>query len=186
MSKQIISREAFERFLNLLDTDREIAGQKYEEIRLRLTKIFYARGCHTADELADETMDRAARKLGEMAETYEGDPIPYIFGVSKKVFLEYRRRPKTAELPDTMAQLETDPTETEAKYKCLEECLKKLRPDDRELITNFYQGIDRFILAENRKKLAKQLGITSQSLRVRLFRVRHALERCILDCLVQK
>ena len=40
----ILTKEAFERLLALLDVDRELAGQKYENVRRKLIEFFEARG----------------------------------------------------------------------------------------------------------------------------------------------
>jgi hypothetical protein len=47
----VLSQEAFDALLDWLDPDREQAGIKYEQIRLRLIKIFTGRGCSDAEDL---------------------------------------------------------------------------------------------------------------------------------------
>jgi DNA-directed RNA polymerase specialized sigma24 family protein len=179
-----INQEGFEKFLSWLDKDREIAGQKYEEIRLRLIKIFYARGCYLAEELADESVDRVIKKCDELIKTYEGDPALYCYGVAQKVFLEFTRRPKTEELPDTIVQEKIDVEELAPEYKCLNKCLKKLKPDQQKLILDYYKG-EKQTKIERRKELEKKLKITNQSLRVRALRIRKILQKCIQNCLEQ-
>jgi DNA-directed RNA polymerase specialized sigma24 family protein len=176
-----INQEEFEKFLNWLDADREIAARKYETIRLSLIKIFYARGCHLADELADESIDRVIRKCGELIETYEGDPARYCYGVAQKVFLEYTRKPKTEELPVTVSQPNSEVSETDTDYECLIECLAKLTPEQREMITGYYIG-EKQTKVERRRRLERKLKITNKSLRVRVFRIRKILLECILNC----
>ena len=53
----ILTQESFDALLNWLDPRREEAGQKYEDIRLRLIKIFTCRGCLEPEDLADETIN---------------------------------------------------------------------------------------------------------------------------------
>ncbi|HEY8459133.1 MAG TPA: hypothetical protein VIM99_02065, partial [Blastocatellia bacterium] len=69
--------EAFERFLNWLNPDREKAGQKYEDIRAGLIGYFNFRGCSGTEDLADETINRAIRQLPSIQDFYQGDPIKY-------------------------------------------------------------------------------------------------------------
>ncbi|MFL6230009.1 MAG: hypothetical protein ACJ741_14655, partial [Pyrinomonadaceae bacterium] len=67
MSKQwTLTRDAFEGLLTWLDSDREQAGKKYEDIRSSLIKIFTWRGVAEAEELADETINRVARKVKDL------------------------------------------------------------------------------------------------------------------------
>src|SRR5580700_5918445 len=56
--KWTLTRESLEVFLNYLDADRERAGEKYETIRQKLLTLFRCNGCWTAEDLADETIDR--------------------------------------------------------------------------------------------------------------------------------
>ena len=72
--KPDLTQAAFDSLLEWLDPDRARSGEKYEKIRLRLIKIFACRGCSIPEELADRTIDRVARKVGEVSHDYEGDP----------------------------------------------------------------------------------------------------------------
>jgi hypothetical protein len=81
---------AFEQFLFWLGPDPESAGKKYELIRDRLIMMFRARRCVFAEDLADTTFERVARKLTDLTTEYTGDPARYFYGVAKKVYLEYQ------------------------------------------------------------------------------------------------
>ena len=87
-----LSQEAFDALLEWLDSDREQAAMKYEEIRKRLIKIFTGRACAEAEDLADETINRVTSKLDEIGPEFEGDRGRYFFGVANKVYLEFRRK----------------------------------------------------------------------------------------------
>jgi|SRR5215213_7640662 len=182
--KTTINQEEFEKFLDFLNADREAAGQKYESIRLRLIKIFYARGCHEAEELADKSIDIVIKRIDKIAETYKGDPALYCYGVAKKVFLEFLAKPKPEELPEIIIQPETDNKKIETDHQCLTKCLGELSSEQRALITGYYTG-ERRIKIERRKELEKELGITNKALRVRAFRIRRILEECIQNCVKQ-
>jgi RNA polymerase sigma factor (sigma-70 family) len=175
-----INKEEFEKFLHWLDTDRDAAGQKYELIRDSLIKIFYARGCYdAAEELADETIDRVIKKIDKLAETFEGEPARYCHGVAKNVFLEYLRRPKTAELPpDIMEQIKVDMTENEADIRSLHKCLKKLKPEQRRLIVGYYEG-EKGDNIKRRKEIEQEFNITNETLRIRIYRIKKNLQECI-------
>ena len=82
--------------------DRDQAGQKYEDIRRRLIRIFIHRGCITAEDLADETINRVARKVREVRDNYNpgDDPALYFYGVARNVYREYlKRRPEPSPPP---------------------------------------------------------------------------------------
>ena len=72
-----LSQEAFDALLDWLDSDREQAGIKYEQIRSRLIKIFTGRGCIGPEDLADETINRVTRKLKEIQNEFTGDRARY-------------------------------------------------------------------------------------------------------------
>jgi RNA polymerase sigma factor (sigma-70 family) len=179
--------EQFEKLLTWLNDDREAAGLKYQAIRERLVKIFHARGCHQADELADETIDRVAKKIDTIFDSYQGDPALYFYAVAKNVFLESVRAPKSTELTDNISVVESpekdEDSETEDQhYGCLDECLAELTPEQREFILGYYTD-NKGAKVERRKKIATDLGISNKALRIRAFRIRESLRKCITKCM---
>ncbi|MDX6290594.1 MAG: hypothetical protein QOH42_2393 [Blastocatellia bacterium] len=188
----VISQEAFDTMLDWLDADRERAGSKYEAIRLRLIKIFTCRGCQAAEELADETINRVIARIVEIADGYRGDPALYFYGVAQKVFLEDLRKSRgplahvpmdsAAVILSTQAVLVED---IEPEYRCLEQCLERLLPENRDLVVRYYQQ-ERQAKIDHRKMLASELGIAVNALRLRAHRIRLTLQRCVLECLEQQ
>jgi hypothetical protein len=85
----VITQEDFDKLLDWLGADRDSAAVNYEKIRTRLIKIFTCRGCGEADDLADETINRVAAKVANIADSYSGDPALYFDGVAQKVHLVY-------------------------------------------------------------------------------------------------
>jgi DNA-directed RNA polymerase specialized sigma24 family protein len=177
----ILTQEAFDSFLAWLSTDREQAGMKYEEIRRRLIKIFVCRGCAVAEELADETINRVAKKVPEIKDSYVGDPAYYFYGVAHKVHLEFVRK-KPEPLPP-VPPAHSD--EIEQEYDCLERCMEQLPQESRELVLHYYQEEKRAKI-EHRKRLAQRLGIELNALRIRAYRIRMSLQDCVRECLSQK
>jgi DNA-directed RNA polymerase specialized sigma24 family protein len=178
----VLEPEKFEKLLAWLNPDRDVAGQRYESIRSRLIKIFHARGCYQAEEMADETMDRVVKKIDTLCGRYEGEPALYFYAVAKNVFLEFTRAPKTTELQENLVQPSDDADpDDEAYHKCLEECLAKLSAGQREFIVDFHKYV-RAEKIEKRKKMAETLGISAQALRIRAFRIRESLRKCISIC----
>ena len=172
------NKSDFDLMLSWLDRDRELAANKYELIRSKLTRLFVSRGCFAPDELADETIERVTRKIREILPGYQGEPTRYFYGVARNVFLEYTRKPPTCELPNKLSFLETDSEEAELRDRCLGRCLRRLNPEQSDFIIEYYkkQGSEKVL---HRKKLAEKLGISQRALRVRAFRIRAELQDCM-------
>ena len=188
----VLTQDAFDTLLDWLDADRERAGRKYELIRLRLIKIFTCRGCHQAEELADETINRVVARVVELTSGYQGDPALYFYGVSHKVHLEYLRKAHNQPINLPLATESNQNTQAidltsdiEPEYQCLERCLDQLPPDNRDLVLRYYQQ-ERKAKIEQRKSLATELGIAVNALRIRAHRIRLVLQRCVRDCIEQQ
>lgn len=186
MFSDVLDSEKFEKLLNWLNPDRETAGEKYESIRNRLIRIFNARGCFRAEELADDTIERVTKKIDNLSGTYEGEPAVYFYAVAKNVFMEYTRAPQTAELTDNYSHTESaeDDNEddgAEGYHTCLDECLGELPRGQREFIIDFYKHTKAAKIAK-RKQMAIDLGISQQTMRIRAFRIRDTLRWCISSC----
>lgn len=185
-----LTRPAFEELLAALDADRTCAAEKYERIRHRLTKLFEWRGCLDADELTDLTFDRVARRLNEGARVTAADAYLYFHGVALNVLREHWRAPSRTFDPivaddprltsaDAAAAAESTATriEHERLLERLESCLEALPPESRRLVAAYHLQKNGQIVA--RRALAADLGVPLNALRIRVFRLRQALERCV-------
>jgi DNA-directed RNA polymerase specialized sigma24 family protein len=173
-----LRQEDFDRLLNWLDSDAVSAGQIYEQIRWRLIAVLASRGCSLAEELADETIDRVARRVSDIQETYVGDKAIYFLGVMNNVHHEYLRRPQLPRLVERSDNVEIK----EETYLCLDNCLDKLAPHSRQMIERYYAGSKRAKI-DARKLIARELGINATTLRLRALRIREKLQTCIQQCL---
>lgn len=174
----VLSQESFDALLDWLDSNREQAGIKYEQIRQRLIKIFTGRGCVEAEDLADETINRVISKLDEIEKEFRGDRARYFYGVANKVQMEYLRK-KTPQAPPPSLE---DSNRIEQEYRCLEQCITYLSDENRELLLSYYQAEGRAKI-EQRKQLAERLGIAPNALRIRAYRIRAALQECVEKCI---
>jgi len=172
-----LTKDAFDRLLRWLDADPARAGATYERIRQKLIKIFIYRGSTVAEELADETINRVASRLPEFQASYTGDPILYFYGVARYVHQESTRKPTAAlrEVPRP-----TSPSEAEAIYRCLEFCIDRLAAEQRSLILEYYSYGQHSKIA-HRKGIARRCGFTLNVLRLRVHRIRVALQQCVRD-----
>lgn len=174
-----LTLEAFDRLLQELGSEPEAAAREYEILRRRLITFFDWRGAEAPEALADEALDRVARRLvgHEAIENVRA----YVFGVAKNVWREAekrraRSRNAVAALPRP-AWRETTETDEESVAH-LEHCLRELPNDARALIVGYYQGAGKAHLAE-RKLLAERLGLTYATLKTRAHRIRARLEECL-------
>jgi DNA-directed RNA polymerase specialized sigma24 family protein len=181
-----LTPETFGRLLDWLDRDRERAGQRYEQIRLRLIKILTCRGCAAAEELADETINRVAEKTRQITENYVGDPAAYFLGVAENIYREYRRKAVAHEaaLPaDIEERKEPLREDAEHRYRCLEQCMERLSMQNRELILAYYGSAENpRHKIDSRKTLSERLGIGANALWIRAHRIREGLRKCIDAC----
>ena len=54
--------------------------------------MFVSKGFSDAEDLADETINRVAKKLPEIQDTYVGEPARYFHGVARYILREMMRR----------------------------------------------------------------------------------------------
>lgn len=172
-----MSEESFEGLLAWLGPDRDQAGRRYEQIRVGLINYFTFRASCDAEDLADETINRVISRLPEIQHQVNGERARYFYGVARKVQLEYLRRKTPQPPPETTADSET----VEVEFHCLEECIRKLSDENRELVLRYYQADGRQKI-EERKALAEELGIAPNALRIRAYRIRAALQKCLEKC----
>lgn len=177
--RYVLRQDEFDRLLTWLDSDPERAGAIYEKIRWRLIAILASRGCRVPEELADETIDRVARRVADIEATYVGDKTIYFLGVLNNVHHEYLKRPIILQSAQMIAD---DPDKKEQMHVCLERCLEKLSSNSRTLIENYYSA-EKQARIDLRKRLAQQFGISVSVLRLRTLRVRQKLQGCIEQCL---
>jgi RNA polymerase sigma factor (sigma-70 family) len=177
----VLSQESFDALLDWLDPDRELAGQKYEDVRQRLIRIFASRSCYEAEDLADETLNRVANKVQNVRHSFEGNPAAFFYAVGNKVYMEYLRRKSQPPPP----QLVNDAALLERQSRCLEMCLERLTAENQELVIQYYSH-ERTAKINRRKQLAERLGIAPNALRIRAHRIRTQLQQCVDKCLARE
>jgi DNA-directed RNA polymerase specialized sigma24 family protein len=162
-----LNREALDALLGALAEDRNLAGRKYEELRRRLINLFAWERCEAPDQLADEALNRLAKKVAD------GTEIPaldrYAFGIARFLLQEEAR--KRQNRAAALFELKTPAKEEWAMLDMLEDCLKDLPTSSRELIERYY--------VDNRASLAREHGISINALRNRALRIRQQLMDCV-------
>lgn len=183
-----LREQTFRRLLAWLDQGVNTNGQSYLAIRERLLGYFDRKNCLNAGELADETLNRVARRLDEEGGNIETEiPAKYCYIVARFVFMEYLRanEKELAALADIGRQANAvspeDRSRQEKMLECLDRCAAKLAVSQRELVFGYYAGEQR-VKIENRRSLAQTLGITVNALSIRACRIRDKLESCVKEC----
>jgi DNA-directed RNA polymerase specialized sigma24 family protein len=185
-SEWVLTQAAFDGFLATLDKDRDKAGEKYEYIRLKLLKYFQWCGSDVPDIDADETINRVTRRISEGQDVH--NLSGYVYGVAKLVHaesLKWRSRSRTLD-EGSLIELSSRSVEVEVTnyQECLERCLGCLSNEDREVTTEYYR-YNKTEKIECRKRLAARLGISLNTLRVKMHRQRMNLEACVQKCLAR-
>lgn len=185
----LITSDSFARLLEWIDDGADSGGQKYLEMRRLLVNYFDRKNCLSPDELADETLNRVARRLEEEGKIETETPAKFCYITARFVFLESLRDKgnKSVSIDEIKADKITSEDETEEKdlkekmLACLEKCVGELNETNREMIVKYYYGAER-IKIENRRSLADKLGISSNALTIRACRIRDKLEICVRKC----
>lgn len=162
---------AFDGLLAALDSDRDRAAAAYERLRERLIGLLRWWGASLPEELADETLDRVARKLEAGADVPSTSLGAYVRGVGRMVFHEWTRRPRPEHAAiEVAAMIGGDDHQA---LTMLDGCLSTLSADDRRLLLRYY-GEGR--ASEVRRQLADELGVSPTALRIRAHRLRVRIE----------
>jgi DNA-directed RNA polymerase specialized sigma24 family protein len=106
------------------------------------------------------------------------------------MMLKERRRQKTISSESQSLELrgvttrspQSDDDELNRKFECLDECIAKLPADSRDLILDYYQEEKRAKI-DFRRQIAQRMGTDVENLRVRVFRIRASIYKCMEKCL---
>lgn len=194
----VLTQNAFDQLLTFLDSDRERAADRYEDLRQMLITFFEFRNSLQPEEQADETINRVARRMSEGQQISASSIETYAYAVARNIWRECIAEPHRVvtsldESPPGVQSHQSarelkiqaaERDELERRLDCLERCIQTLPPRQRELITNYYQG-EREVKIKNRKELAEALGIPLNALRIRVSRLRDQIEECVNRCLEQ-
>lgn len=178
-TKKELTREKFASFLEWLSPDRERAGEEYERLRFRLCTFFSLRRCSFADELADETINRVILKSSE--ERIE-NKVAYCYGVAKNVFRESLRKERPHLDIDELNLAAKAPDEPSFPRECLDKCLEKLPPENRELLLEYFSDVKQAKI-EMHRRISESLAMTQTALRMRVMRIKQKLKVCVQECM---
>jgi DNA-directed RNA polymerase specialized sigma24 family protein len=188
-----LTPRAFHRLLHWLGGETDDSGQSYLDMRRRLVAYFDRKNCDAPDELADETLNRVARRVEEEDGIISDTPAHYCYIVARYVSMEYWRgmrrnevvldrvRRQPAQDSITASEPEDERLSRDRLMSCLDRCTEKLESQSRDLILRYYYG-ERAAKIANRRELADNLGVSLNALSIRACRIRNKLEACVENC----
>jgi hypothetical protein len=187
-----LTQEDFERLLSRLDKDPNQAAILYQSIQNRLIEFYGNCKCLNAEQLADRTLDIVSRKL----KSEDILNIPgFAIGIAKMVvrergrapdeisFEEWQGAPNAAEGSHRWQEIDDSSDEGDLLLDCLEECLQEL---DKDRLSVTYFSTEGEKAKDVRKRLARSIGKTIKTLRVKMTRKRKDLEKCVLQRLKRR
>ena len=185
-----IPPDSFNELLDWLNPDLDLAARMYEEIRRDLVKVFGWNKCIDPEGMADETFDRAARKAHQLKDSFEGNRKLFFYGVANNLIKEYRKTVRSYVSLDAVEIAGAPPSKVEeetaeAREECLRICLLELTVKKRDFLIAYYAKEKRAKI-DQRAEMAQRLGVSIETLRVRMCRIRSELGECIEHCLEER
>ena len=180
-----LTAATFDLLLTRLAPDSTQAGIRYERLRARLIVFFLRRMLPAPEDLADETINRLARRL------FEGEEVAsieaYALGIARYVLKEQtvlaaREAISSNILLDNVSgpkrTIGDEAYDQNRRLDAMEQCLALLAEEDVELLTSYYlvEGKEKI---GARRLLAETLGLTPGTLRNRIFWICDGLRHCI-------
>ena len=174
-----IPPDPYEALFEWLGPTRDEGEKKYREIENRLFRLLLKKGCTDPEDCVAEAIDRVILKAPQLKDTYVGNPLWYFIRFAINVHKEHLHRKEVPfeTVPDAVIQPEVD-----LAGECLRECLTHLADDQRNLVLDYHVDIKKAKIDLHRS-MAEELGLTTNALRLRVHRLRSALEKCVLACL---
>lgn len=178
--RNTIRDDQFATLLAKLGDDPLDAGARYEALRTRLIFYFRRRGLDFPEDLADEVLDRLARRLADGAQI--DSLAAFAMGIARYVAQEQVSRPFQLQVQDETffdnIPAESRTESEEEKFAGMEHCLNCMAAADVELLETYYLG-DGGNLIRARKSIAERLKISPEGVRQRVFFIRKRLRQCM-------
>jgi len=172
----------FTRLLEFLcPEDPEEAGRRYIRLHQKLEGYFRFRGVSDPVADADETLNRAARRIEEGADVSDIDK--YCLGIARHVVEEGWRK-NAREHSAFLEYLErqnrdSDHEEVDRTTKLMQLCFARLEQHERDLLNSYCAAPTGRARAQYRRELAESRNWTISALRIRVTRLRQGLDDCL-------
>src|SRR5215213_2476403 len=180
LENQEVNAQPFTALLTFLcPEDSNEANRHYLRLHQKLTGYFRLKGMSDPIHDAEDTLDRAGKKI------LEGVPIPdidrFCMGIARNVVLERSRNRRREEsvFRHFFEHSQNDNTLVDRITNLMKPCFEKLDSDDRDLLNSYCKIPPGKSRAEHRLRLAESLKSTIAALRIRVTRLRRELEDCV-------
>lgn len=163
----------------LAPDDPEEAGRRYLLLHQKLEGFFRMRGVADPLGCADETLNRAARRLAEGAKV--PDINNFCLGIARFILKE-QWRIDTRESQAFLRFLEQHESISEDelnRLSLMRSCFDQLPQNERELLKSYCAAPRGRARAEHRRNLAKARHSSVSAVRIRVTRLRRELDDCV-------
>jgi DNA-directed RNA polymerase specialized sigma24 family protein len=159
--------------------DPDDAGPRYLRLHQKLEGYFRTRGAADPSTAADETLDRAARRIAEGAEVPNIDS--FCLGIARFIIMEDWRinTRESAAFLEFLERHEQVTTEQIDRFSLMKTCFEQLPDYDRNLLNAYCAALSGKERAKRRRELAQELNKTVSALRIRVTRLRQDLDECL-------
>jgi hypothetical protein len=175
-----MNSEEFKHFLELLSsTSGEDGVELYCQLYRKLEGIFTMKGVRDIVGAANETIERAYKRISEGASV--PDVEKYCKGIARfvaKERLRRERRESTAFLEFINDLNDNSDAEVSRIDQVLKPCFELLDAEDRKLLADYCRVLRGRARAEHRRELAAEMKTTVPSLRMQVTRLRRDLAEC--------
>ena len=163
----------------LCPDDPDEAGRLYLLLHQKLEGFFRTRGVADTSAAADETLDRAGRRLAE------GANVPNInsfcLGIARFIIMESWRlnTRESAAFLQFLEQHEQVTDDQIDRLSLMKQCFEQLPRNDRDVLDSYCKPLRGQARAQHRRDLAESLSTNVAALRIRVARLRKDLEDCV-------
>jgi hypothetical protein len=178
-----ISQDDFDRLLDWFGPDRGASADQYLAAHCKLTVFLRYNYCNRPEDLADETMNRVAKKLPPIVEGR--GHIDVLRGFARNVLKEYWDDDEL-QLAEEISDQVPSPTgkpseidEKEIRSACLDKCVAAL--PERELLLE-YHSYEPGAKIAHRKAMAEARRLTLNALRLKACHLKRAVAECVKRC----
>jgi len=182
---QLVELDGFRGLLARLDPDPTKAWQAHEVLRKKLVAYFEYNHHLEAEELAEEALDRIAKRADLQT---LGNVVEFAFGIARNLCKEHlRRASRRADIPDLEAMSDTENgngnaedailarISEERQLRCFHRAIQSLSAEEREMVRRYYPSEDGDLEAQ-RLSLAADLSLKVGALRTRMARIKEKLQ----------
>ena len=170
-SRWELTQETFKGLLRSLHMEEEAAVERYRRLHGRLVLFFMRHRSYHPEDLADQVVNRLARKLSEGLSI--GNIEAFALGMARLVVREeqtrsLRERNCYLELCRNESVVQRTFNERENSYQWMENQLATLPVSQRSMLERYHEG-DGIRRIRERQKLAEEMGLSIGTLRKRIF-----------------